>query len=120
MADKAQTSRRLSFDRIATTEDTDDPVIRAELPDTGSWMTVILETEPETIRVAYVESKARGDMAWMLDEVVRQMGWNDVLFLSPLNDQLVDRLHGFSEETEYIEERGEELTYLEGVWHPGD
>lgn len=112
-------NRQLTFKRIATTEDTGDPVIQAEFTDVGSHMKVIIDTADEILRVAFVKSEAKGDMSRILDEIVRQVGWTHVMFLTPLNDQLEAKLDGFTEGTEYIERMDDVLTYLEGEWTVG-
>lgn len=80
--------RRLSFEQIAQTQDTGDPVIRGALEDTGSWVTFTPDPypDPEVIRIQHVESKHRGDMATMLDEIVTQLDQQTVRFMNPLDD----------------------------------
>lgn len=83
--------RRLTFEVLATTEDTDDPVLRAEFQDTGSFMDVILPGDHDRIHVWLVESNRTGDMALMLDELVAQLDRNHIWFLTPLDEYKKDR-----------------------------
>lgn len=110
-------ARKLSFERIGTTEDTDDPVIRATLEDTGSFLDAIIPDGGEEIRVWFVQSNHQGDMKIMLDEIVAQLDETHVLFLSPLTDRIDERLHGFERRTHEIvlpEGTVEEQEILEG------
>lgn len=111
-------TRRLTFDRLATTEDSADPVIHAELPDTASYANIIYcgSLDPAELRVAHVASRRQGDMAVILDEVVEQTGVTLVRFLTPLDElkddgatNLMDRLDGFTEATETVTHDGDEL-----------
>lgn len=113
-------TRRLTFEQIDTTEDTGDPVIQADLPDTGSWLIVIPDPfpDPECLRVQQVDSKRRGDMKTMLDEIVTQLGQTTLRFMNPLDElksgdapRLKDRLYGFESDRETFEKpSGEEIT----------
>lgn len=122
-------TRRLTFDRLATTEDSTDPVIHAELPDTESYANIIYcgSLDPAELRVAHVASRRQGDMAVILDEVVEQTGVTLVRFLTPLDGlkdegatKLMDRLDGFTEAVETVTHDGDELeveSYV-GEWRP--
>ena len=104
----------VTFAGIATTEDTGDPVIRASITDTKSYMDMILDRAEQTIRVWLVESQSQGDMKRMLDETVTQVGWNDVIFLSPLDDKKFDALPTLKERLQGFEKRVEEHESPEG------
>lgn len=120
-------SRKLTYEKIATTEDTDDPVINAKLEDTGSWMNIIVDSEDEIIRVAHVVSKRKGDMSTILDDVVQQLELDHVQFVHPLDDmlgrepgeRLLDKLHGFEERTLDISDHErpvDQIDVYEGTW----
>lgn len=103
-------ARRLTFERIATTEDTGDPVIHATFSDVGSFANIVVDQEDELLRVTHVDSEVRGDMKRILDEVVEQIGWTRVRFMLPLDDmkaegtqKLIDRLNGFEKMIEEVE-----------------
>lgn len=120
-------SRKLTFNRINTTEDTEDPVIRAELEDVGSRMDFIVLPDENLIRVWYVQSKHKGDMKIMLDEVTNQLGFNNVDFLEPdTSHELFDKsieevLDGFERKEEIVDRTSEgdpiKSTYLTGKWN---
>lgn len=120
-------SRKLTFNRINTTEDTGDPVIRAELEDVGSRMDFIVLSDENLIRVWYVQSKHKGDMKIMLDEVTNQLGFNNVDFLEPdTSHELFDKsieevLDGFERKEEIVDRTSEgdpiKSTYLTGKWN---
>ena len=123
--DSERPSRRLSFEKIAETEDTGEPVIEARFEDTASFLNVILDQENEVLRVAHVQSNYQGDMKRMMDEIVSQIGWNDVRFLTPLTEfgsPLEDRLEGFEKQTEELpddapaKEHQQEIEVLVGTW----
>jgi hypothetical protein len=115
------TYRRLTFDRIGTTEDTGHPVVHAELPDTGSWMNIIVDGTDDMIRVTHVESAQRGDMKVLLDEIVDQLDETHVRFMTPLGDALERRLHGFETIYESVSAStpvdDDEVEALDGHWH---
>jgi len=78
--------RHLTFERIARTEDTNDAVIEAKFQDSGSFIHAIIvddESDESVIRVWLVESRRKGDMKLMLDEMCRQLETNRVDFLEP-------------------------------------
>lgn len=119
-------SRKLVFDRIATTEDTNDPVIKARFPDVGSYMDFIYLQNEGIIRVWIVESHVKGDMRRMMDEVTSQLNVYDVDFLQPEVSEeqygmnIKEVLDGFEKHEEIVTDSrtGERLksTYLRGEW----
>lgn len=116
------TTRKLSYDRIATTEDTGDPVIHAELEDTGSFVDAIVAGDG-IIRIAHVESRRQGDMKVIVDDMVEQLETSTIWFLNPLGEELgsnlEERLHGFEKKTVDIHSPGtdvDEIEVLEGEW----
>lgn len=115
------TTRKLSYDRIATTEDTGDPVIRAELEDTGSYVNVIVAGDG-IIRIANVESRYQGDMKTIVDDLVDQLETERIWFMNPLTEfgsNLEQRLHGFEKKTVDIHSPGtdvDKIEVLEGEW----
>lgn len=121
-------TRKLTFDRIATTEDSNDPVVRAELTDTESFGYFIIPTDLDRIHVYLIESQVRGDMKLILDEVVEQLNTNELWFLWPLDDakpdrvtKLEDRLHGFEEIVKEVHfpDKGEvKMNAYVGEWNP--
>lgn len=98
--------RELTFEKIATTEDTGEPVIHAELPDTNSYLNVVIG-EDQIIRVTHVESFHSGDMKIMLDEVTSQLESKHVRFMVPLGKELgsdlEDHIYGFEKITVSVE-----------------
>lgn len=118
-------TRRLTFEQIAITEDTGDPVLRGELPDTSSYLNAVLSDDLSTIRVTHVFSNRDGDMSTMLDTMVRQLDTTDVRFMVPLGKEfgsdLEDHLHGYEKTTEEHAHptRGTiEVEVLVGEWTP--
>lgn len=111
------------FRVIATTEDTDDPVLRAGVRGSLSYANIILDQENHILRVANVESNEKGHMKAILDTVVEQTGWTEVRFMVPISEYLIgdnleDRLHGFEKTTERLPgPDGEvEVETLVGKW----
>lgn len=96
-------SRHLTFERIGTTEDTDDPVVQVSFDDVGSRADLIIPSDDEEIRVWFVTSKVEGDMSRIIDEVVQQTDRTRVVFLSPLNlsgdGGIRNKLHNYDEVT---------------------
>lgn len=113
-------TRKLTFERIATTENSGDPVIEARLEDTGSFAIVIV-TDEEFLRVANVESNRKGDMKILIDEVTEQLDRRRIWFLNPLGGGLEERLEGFERTTKPIDDPDAPQPVqevLEGVWEP--
>lgn len=95
-------ARKLSIKQIATTEDTDDPVVRVEFGAVESRLDAILPGYPEVeaIHVWWVESAVRGDMSTMIDELCSQLECAKVVFLSPLDfSDIRDRIDNYEEVT---------------------
>lgn len=114
-------TRHLSFERIATTEDSGDPVLRAEFDDTNSYLTAVICNDRETVRVTQVWSERDGDMSRMLDAICRQLDTSDVRFMVPLGEDLDAHLHGFERTTEdHHDPTGGtmEVEVLRGEWTP--
>ena len=116
--------RRLRYEQIASTEDTGDPVIRAEFEDTGSHAEIIIDQQYNLLRVGFVESEADGDMRRILDDATQQLGITTLRFLNPLTEygsQIEDRLHGFEKEVEEFPHPDGgtiEIETLVGEWDP--
>lgn len=115
--------RKLEFTRISTTTDTNEPVVRAELVDTGSFMNVIIADDDDILRVAHVFSNREGDMRILLDETCRQLETKEVWFLSPLGKEfgssLEDKLDGFESRTVEVESPefpAKKIEVLAGEW----
>lgn len=116
-------ARDLTYERIATTEDTGEPVIHAELSDTGSYVNAVISGDREVIRVTHVESFHKGDMALMLDSMTRQLATQDVRFMVPLGEavgsDLAAKLDGFEQTTEVVQDPDGgtmEVEVLVGEW----
>lgn len=116
--------RRLRYQQIATTEDSDDPVIRATFEDTGSVAEIIIDQGDGILRVGTVTSRRKGDMRLILDDVTTQLGIFTIRFLNPLTEYgstIEEHLDGFEKE---IEEHPHpdggtiEIETLVGVWDP--
>lgn len=75
----------VKYKQIATTEDTNDPVVRVSIGE--SIMDVILDSENDAINVWMVQSREKGHMKRMLDDLVSQHDTNEVVFLHPLDEQ---------------------------------
>ena len=119
-----KSQRRLRYEQIATTEDTGDPVIRAEFDDVGSHAEIIIDQQNGILRVANVDSGNKGDMRRILDETTQQLGIYTLRFLNPLTEvgsPIEDRLHGFEKEIEEIQRPNGETVKCEtlvGIWNP--
>lgn len=121
-------NRKLTFDRIGTTEDTGDPVIRAEFEDTESYLDAIIVQDEELIRVWMVESNIKGDMKKMMDEITSQLDIYDVHFLEPEAFELLGKeadikqaVNGFERKEKLIDKPDKpgkiKSVYLEGRWN---
>jgi len=122
-SENAQPTRYLSFEQIATTEDTGDPVIRAEFEDTESYVNAVICNDRETIRVTHVKSFYDGDMSRILDAMTRQLDTTDVRFMIPLGSDLRNHLHGYEKTTEkHVDPNGGivEVEVLVGNWEPSE
>lgn len=99
-------SRELTYDRIATTQDTYEPVIHAELEDTGSYINAVISDDQSLIRVTHVLSNHTGDMKILLDSITRQLETKQVRFMVPLGAEfgsnLEAKLDGFEKTTEEV------------------
>lgn len=112
-------SRELTFEQLATTEDTGELVLRAEFPDVGSMCDVIL-VEGDALHVWLVESNVKGDMKRMIDEIVRQTGRQEVVFLSPLDfSNIRERVYDYEEVTETLP-NGKKQKRLVTTWELDD
>lgn len=118
-------TRRLTFEQIATTEHHNEPVLRGEFPDTGSYVNAVLSDNRSTIRVTHTESYHDGDMSRILDAMVRQLDTHDVRFMVPLGEtygsDLESKLHGYEKTTETHPGPGGETAEVEvlvGEWTP--
>lgn len=112
--------RQLTYDKIDETEIKGLPVIKAEFTDTKSWMTIIPEQDHDRIRILMVESRRRGDMRSMLDNLTAQLQSTTLRFMTPLNSELEGRLQGFTKGVEVPDVgpyEGESVEYLEGEWN---
>lgn len=94
--------RDLSIRQLATTEDTGEPVIRAEFEDTGSRLDAILCDDRSLVRVWTVHSNRKGDMKLMLDEICHQLSTSNVHFLEPDLGPLEDRLKNAARHEETV------------------
>ena len=116
--------RRLRYEQIATTEDTGDPVIKAEFEDVGSHAEIIIDQQDKILRVANVDSRSQGDMRRILDDVTQQLGIYTLRFLNPLTEygsQIEDRLHGFEKDVEEFSHPDGGTVKIEtlvGEWDP--
>lgn len=123
MSDDART---LSFERIATTEDTAEPVVHAEFEDTGSYVNAVICDDRSVIRVTHVKSFLDGDMSRMLDAMTRQLDTTDVRFMVPLGPEfgsdLRDHLRDYTEtrETHDGPDGEVEVEVLRCEWRPTD
>lgn len=134
-------SRTLRTDIIATTEDTNDPVVRVTLGE--SKADVIVDTADECLNVWTIESAQEGDMKKMMDYIVDKIGYDWVQFIAPMGDKekeladkiidevgaaeekkykhdpnnrnLKEALDGFQEVTEHYEDK--EVPMLVGFWN---
>lgn len=95
-------TRSLTFDRIGTTRDSDEPVLRAEFEDTGSFVEFIVHGEEPIVRVWLVESRVKGDMKLILDEVCRQLETTRVDFLEPDIGTVEEHVTNYQKVTEEV------------------
>lgn len=114
-------ARKLQFEQISTTEDTNDPVVRAWFEDSGSHADVIVCQDDELLRVWYVLSNVKGDMKKMIDEIVKQTGITIVDFLEPeaLSGKIKDRVNNWErlEETVQTPDGPKKSVYLRTNWN---
>lgn len=119
-----QQKRRLRYEQIATTEDTGDPVVKAEFGDVGSHVKFIIDQQEGILRVANVDSRNKGDMRRILDETTQQLDIYTLRFLNPLTEYgstIEDRLHGFEKEVEELPHPDGGTVKIEtlvGEWEP--
>lgn len=78
-------TEKITYQCIAATEDTGDPVFYVAKGD--SHMEVILDTADKCINVWYVTSEKKGDMKAMLDHLVKQVPTNKIRFIAPLREK---------------------------------
>lgn len=100
---KSKDNREVKVKAIATTEDTNDPVLRVWIGD--SKADVIVDTEDECLNVWYIESVKEGDMKRMMDYAVDLTEYNWIQFLYPMSeeekgilDEVVEDVHPKAEE----------------------
>lgn len=116
--------RTLSFDRIATTEESEDPVIKAVFPDSGSFMVFNVDRDSHLIRITHVKSEIEGDMKKMIDEITEQIGIYHIRFMNPVDHltpgkRLLDVLDGFEKivvDMRDLDSPLDEIDAYDGIW----
>lgn len=113
----------VTIQEIGQTQDSGDTVFRAEYGD--AWMEYLFPSDrDDDIWIHMVNSRERGGMKAMLDHVCAENDCETVRFCTPLSDQLMNRLDGFKEETEIIDEPGNPMNgmvfeSIVGTWKVG-
>jgi len=108
-------SEAVTVEQIATTEDTDNPVFEATVP--GVQLNFLFPPdEPQDMWIHYVRSEHDGGMSAVLDYFCREYECTSLRFLTPLNDHLPSKLHGFERKT--IQTPRGPTEVLDGEWDP--
>jgi hypothetical protein len=91
-------SEAVTVEQIATTEDTNDPVFEATAP--GIKLNFLFPpNEPQDMWIHYVRSEHDGGMSAVLDYLCSEYECTSLRFLTPLNDHLPSKLHGYELKT---------------------
>lgn len=107
----------IAYGTIATTRDTNDPVMKVKKGE--STMTFIIDSQAECVNVWHVESENDGDFKAMMDDLISSLKVNWVQFISPFGDQekqVANEVYSrMGVEKEAGFEVGEDATHLSDV-----
>ena len=95
------------------TKDTGDIVFKIETS-AKSWAMGCFTKEK--IVIWNIHSHQKGDMKRMLNEAVKKIGLNQIMFTSVLGMGLVEKLKGFKARKMMHPQIGEMMVVLEGKW----
>jgi len=112
-------SEQITVKQIARTEDTDDPVFRAE-SDYASMTFLFPPEEPHDVWIHTVRSSENGGMSDLLDHICREYDCRKIRFVNVLNDNIEKKLDNATVIEEVVPEpspyAGETITCVDVIW----